>query len=258
MKDLTFIIRENRNIARDVYRMILEGDTSEISAPGQFVNIALPGRYLRRPISICDGEKDRLTLVYKVVGHGTEDLSGMQPGDSLQLLCALGNGYDLAAVPEGAVIAGGGVGIPPLYGLAKQLLRAGKHPRVLLGFNSAEDVFMVEAFRDLGLETRAASVDGTFGTKGLVTDLLREVPEDADNAAGPGAAVPGRYVLACGPEPMLRAVYGLSAGGQFSFESRMGCGFGACMGCSKRTKNGFKRICKDGPVFQWEEIIWEQ
>lgn len=240
MKDIEFKILENREIARDVFCMVLDGDTSEITAPGQFVNIALPGRYLRRPISICDWSKNNLTLIYKVVGHGTEDMSYMEVGEYLRALLPLGNGYDLAASPANPVVAGGGVGVPPLYALTKKLVEAGKHPYVALGFNSKEDVFYEDEFRALGVPVNVATVDGSYGKKGFVTDLI------GDHS----------YAFSCGPLPMLQAVYGKVQDGQFSFEARMGCGFGACMGCSTRTKDGYKRICKDGPVLSWKEIVW--
>ncbi len=240
MNHVAFNITSNTPIAPSVYRMLLSGDTSAITRPGQFVNIALDGLFLRRPISVCDWDAEDLTLIYKVVGRGTEQLSRMAPGQTLDALSGLGNGYDITACPDNPVLAGGGVGVPPLYGLAKRLLGAGKKPIVVLGFNSAEEIFYDMQFAALGVSVSVATVDGTAGTKGFVTDLIPE----------------GAYVCACGPEPMLKAVYNKAAGGQFSFEARMGCGFGACMGCTCKTVTGHKRICKEGPVLFKEEILW--
>ena len=241
MKQVIYSIKENKPLAPGVYRMVLRGDISPIAAPGQFIDIALDGLYLRRPISVCDWDDEGLTIIYKVVGQGTEKLSRMKEGEALDCLSGLGNGYDLDACPEKPVLAGGGVGVPPLYGLAKKLIAAGKRPVVCLGFNGASEVFLADEFRALGCEVRLATVDGSLGAKGFVTDLF-----DA-----------GAYACACGPEPMLKAVYRKTAGGQFSFEARMGCGFGACMGCTCKTLTGYKRICKDGPVMRREEIAWD-
>ena len=241
MKQTTYTITETTPLAPAVYRTVLRGDTSAITAPGQFVNLALEGRYLRRPISVCDWDEDTLTLIYKVVGNGTEQLSNMAPGDTLDCLTGLGNGYDVAACPAAPVLVGGGVGVPPLYGLAKRLLAAGKKPSVILGFNTAAEIFYDMQFAALGLPVTVTTVDGTAGTKGFVTAALK----------------PGAYVCACGPEPMLRAVHAACAGGQFSFEARMACGFGACMGCTCQTTTGYKRICRDGPVLSYDEIIWK-
>lgn len=240
MKEIEFRILENKRIARDVFRLELDGDTSEITAPGQFVNIRLEGFYLRRPISICDWDENRMTLIYKVVGEGTEELSYMEPGEYLDVLISLGNGFQMDRIPEQPVLIGGGVGVPPMYGLAKRLVQKGIQPKVILGFNTKEDVFYAEEFSALGLDVQVTTVDGSQGMKGFVTDAMTE----------------GCYVCCCGPEPMLKAVHGRSKGGQFSFETRMACGFGACMGCSCKTKYGSKRICKDGPIMEWEEIVW--
>lgn len=240
MKDTEFKVLSNEPITKNVFKMVLDGDTSEITRPGQFVNIQLPGRYLRRPISVSDWDRETLTLIYKVVGHGTEDMSYIEEGAYLSMLTGLGNGYDLKKIPKNPVIAGGGVGVPPLYGLAKKLIEAGIRPYVALGFNTKEEIFYEEDFRKLGVPVNVATVDGSRGTKGFVTDILG----DHD------------YALCCGPMPMLKAVYDRVSGGQFSFEARMGCGFGACMGCSMETAGGPKRICKDGPIFEREEIIW--
>ena len=240
MKQVVYTINDNREIAPGVYRMALSGDTSAITAPGQFINIALDGLYLRRPISVCDWDGEGLVIIYKVVGKGTAQMSEMQPGQGLDCLTGLGNGYDVDACPADPVLVGGGVGVPPLYGLAKRMLAAGKKPTVVLGFNTAAEIFYDMQFAALGVAVSVATVDGTAGVKGFVTALIPE----------------GAYVCACGPEPMLKAVYNKAAGGQFSFEARMGCGFGACMGCTCKTVTGHKRICKEGPVLFKEEILW--
>ncbi len=237
-----FIIEENIKIAKDVYKMILSGNTEKITAPGQFVNIKLEGKYLRRPISVCDWEDGMLTLIYKVVGSGTEQMCKMGKGEKLDLLTGLGNGFDTSKSGEKPLLIGGGVGVPPMYGLCKKLIAEGKKVSVVLGFNSAEDVFYKEEFENIGAQVFVSTVDGSFGTKGFVTDIL---PEGYT------------YFYTCGPEPMLKSVYAkTNTSGQLSFEERMGCGFGACMGCSCKTKYGDKRICKDGPVMVKEEIIW--
>jgi len=243
MKDNVYKVRSNENIAERIFRMSLEGDVSDIRGPGQFIDIKLDGFYLRRPVSIADWDRESssLTIIYKTVGQGTAYMSHMLPGDDIQALCALGNGFDTNKIPDGAVLAGGGAGVPPLYGLAKQLIREGKHPVAALGFAGKNEVFGEKSFRELGVPVRVAAADGSYGTKGLVTDLLSA----------------GSYVCACGPEPMLRAVCGMSIDGQFSFEERMGCGFGVCMGCSCRSMLGSKRVCKDGPVFEKGEISWQ-
>ena len=240
MQRQIFTLTQNRALTADVHELRLAGDTSAIQRPGQFVNIALDGLFLRRPISVCDWDDGSLTLILKVVGKGTARLAALEAGAQLDLLVGLGNGYDVAACPDDAVLAGGGVGVPPLYGLAKRLVAKGRHPSVALGFNTASEVFYADEFRALGLPVTVATVDGSRGVKGFVTDAMPR----------------GGYACCCGPEPMLRAVYGITAGGQFSFEARMGCGFGACMGCSCRTVAGPKRICKDGPVLRREEILW--
>ncbi len=240
MKQNVFLILQNRMLAPDVFEMTLRGDTSAITAPGQFVQIRLPGFYLRRPISVCNMEADRLTLIYKIVGRGTAAMARLQAGQRLDLLTGLGNGYDLDACADNVTVVGGGVGVPPMFYLAKKLLEDGKNVTVILGFQSKNDVFYEENFRALGANTVVTTVDGSYGIKGFVTDAM-EAPA---------------YVCACGPEPMLKAVWDRAAAGQFSFEERMGCGFGACMGCTCETKYGAKRICRDGPVLRWEEIVW--
>ena len=243
MKQSLFEIVENTRLVPGVYRMKLRGDTSAITAPGQFVNIQLEGLFLRRPISVCDVEGDVLTIIYKVVGKGTEAMSHLQEGQ-LDVLTGLGNGYDLSAAGERPVLLGGGVGVPPMYLLAKRLIADGKTPAVVLGFNKKEEIFYEEEFKALGCKVLVTTVDGSYGIKGFVTDALQ--------------ALDYTHFFTCGPEPMLKAVYKASkTSGQMSFEERMGCGFGACMGCSCKTLTGYKRICKDGPVMRKEEIKWE-
>lgn len=243
MKQGLFEIIENVKLAENIYRMRLKGDTSAVTAPGQFVNIRLDGFFLRRPISVCDCEGEVLTLIYKVVGHGTEAMSHMEKG-SLDLLTGLGNGYDLSLSGQTPVLIGGGVGVPPLYMLAKRLTEEGKQVKVVLGFNTAKEIFYENEFRSLGTEVYVATVDGSYGIKGFVTKALEGMKYS--------------YFYTCGPEPMLKAVYkNTTSQGQFSFEERMGCGFGACMGCSCKTLTGNKRICKEGPVMKKEEILWE-
>lgn len=237
-----YLIEYNKQLTPDVWELRLSGDTAALNAPGQFVNIKLDGLFLRRPISVCDWDGTGLTLLYKVVGKGTAALASMAAGQTLDLLCGLGNGFDVAKCGQRTLVIGGGVGVPPMYGLVKALLRAGKTPAAILGFNKKEEIFYEAKFRALGIETIVATVDGSYGKKGFVTDAF---PENYD------------YFCACGPLPMLRAVYDKSTtSGLLSFEERMGCGFGACMGCSCETKYGNKRLCKDGPVLEKEEIIW--
>lgn len=243
MKQGFFEITENVPLTENVYKMVLRGDVSAITAPGQFVNIQLDGLYLRRPISVCDVSGDCLTIIYKVVGKGTAKLSQMQRG-SLDLLTGLGNGYDLSCAGDRPVLLGGGVGVPPMYLLAKRLLAEGKQVQVILGFNTQKEVFYEKEFRELGAQVTVTTVDGSYGTQGFVTDALKDMDYT--------------YFYTCGPEPMLKAVYRASqTSGQMSFEKRMGCGFGACMGCSCKTITGYKRICKEGPVMRKEEILWE-
>ncbi len=243
MKQTIFTITENIPLTANVYRMVLQGDTADIT-PGQFVNIKLEGLYLRRPISVCDLQGDKLTIIYKVVGKGTDVMSRMTAGDTLDVLTGLGNGYDLSLSGDKPVLLGGGVGVPPMYLLAKKLLEQGREVSVILGFNTASEVFYEQEFAALGCNVTVTTVDGSYGTKGFVTDVLKEMDYS--------------YFYTCGPEPMLKAVYKTSVtSGQMSFEKRMGCGFGACMGCSCKTITGYKRICKEGPVMKKEEILWE-
>ena len=242
-KQTQFTILENTPLTASVYRMVLRGDTSAITAPGQFVNIALDGKFLRRPISVSDYDADTLTLIYKVVGSGTAQLASMN-GGRLDILTGLGNGYDLSAAGNNPVLIGGGVGVPPLYRLAKDLTAMGKTVSVILGFNTGSEIFLREEFEALGCRVTVTTADGSVGLQGFVTDALKDMDYS--------------YFYACGPEPMLKAVYKTSkTTGQMSFEERMGCGFGACMGCSCKTLTGYKRICKDGPVMKKEEIRWE-
>jgi len=243
MKQSIFTIVSNEALTDSVYKMILAGDTSDITNCGQFVNIQLDGMYLRRPISVCDYDDETLTIVYKVVGKGTEAMSAMGAGVKLDILTGLGNGYDLTLSGDKPVLLGGGVGVPPMYNLAKKLRAEGKEVKVILGFNVKGEIFYEEEFKALGCDVTVTTVDGSYGVKGFVTDAL---PEDYT------------YFYTCGPEPMLKAVYRASkTSGQMSFEERMGCGFGACMGCSCKTLTGYMRICKDGPVMKKEEILWE-
>ena len=242
MKDTIFTVISNKNIAKNTYECVLEGDISDITASGQFVNIKLDGFYLRRPISVCDAEGGKLTLIYKVVGKGTKKMAEMAGGEKLLVLTGLGNGYDLSESGDKPLLIGGGAGVPPMYMLCKKLVAEGKKPSVILGFGAKDEVFYKEEFEKLGAKTYVTTVDGSEGVKGFVTDAM-----DIDYT----------YFYTCGPEPMLKAIYDKSVtSGQFSFEERMGCGFGACMGCSCKTKYGNKRICKDGPVLVKEEIIW--
>ncbi len=244
MKDTIFTIKSNIKIAKNTYEMVLVGDTSDITASGQFVNIKLDGFYLRRPISVCDVEGDELTLIYKVVGKGTEKMAAMTAGQELLILTGLGNGYDLSLSGDAPLLIGGGAGVPPMYLLCRKLVAEGKKCSVILGFGSKDEVFYEEKFAALGANVTVTTVDGSYGTRGFVTDAMN---------------MSYTHFYTCGPEPMLRAVYSKSTtGGSFSFEERMGCGFGACMGCSCKTITGYKRICKEGPVMQKEDILWEK
>jgi len=244
MKQTLFEIVENVPLTRDVYKMKLVGDTSAITSSGQFVNIQLDGLYLRRPISVCDCEGNTLTILYKVVGKGTEQMKNMTEG-KLDVLTGLGNGYDLSKSGEKPLLIGGGVGVPPLYMLCKKLVAEGKDVSVILGFNTKDEIFYEEEFKALGVKVFVTTVDGSYGIKGFVTEAMKEIDYT--------------YFYTCGPEPMLKAIFTASkTSGQFSFEERMGCGFGACMGCSCKTVTGFKRICKEGPVLEKEEILWER
>ena len=243
MKDTYFTLVKNEKIASNTYLSVLEGDVSDITASGQFVNIKLDGFYLRRPISVCNVEGNLLTIIYKAVGAGTEKMATTEVGAKWLVLTGLGNGYDLRKSGDAPLLIGGGAGVPPMYYLARKLVAEGKRPTVILGFGKADEVFFKEEFESLGLKVLVTTVDGSYGIKGFVTDAMSDIDYT--------------YFYTCGPEPMLKAIYDKSeTSGQFSFEERMGCGFGACMGCTCKTKYGNKRICRDGPVLEKEEIIW--
>lgn len=240
-KQNIYKILSNELIAKSVYKMVLEGDTQYITAPGQFINIKLDDKFLRRPISVCDYDESTITIIYKVVGSGTEYMATLKAGDMLDILTGLGNGYTIVDA-ENPLLLGGGVGVPPLYNLCKKLIALNQKPTVILGFNTKDEIFYEEEFKALGADVRVTTVDGSYGTKGFVTDAFPKVYD---------------YFYTCGPMPMFKAIEKTAVtSGQYSFEERMGCGFGACMGCSCKTKYGSKRICKDGPVLKREEIIW--
>lgn len=243
MNQVMMKITDNKKIAEKTYFMSLEGDTSAITKPGQFINIKLDGFFLRRPISVCDCENGKLSIIYKVVGNGTKEMSELPVGAELDILSGLGNGYDTSKSGDCPVLIGGGVGVPPMYLLCKKLVSEGKKATVILGFNSEKEVFGVEEFKATGAEVYVTTADGSVGTKGFVTDVLKNLDYT--------------YFYTCGPMPMFKAIESIAkTSGQYSFEERMGCGFGACMGCTCKTKYGNKRICKDGPVLEREEIVW--
>lgn len=242
MEQEIFVISENKRLTENVYKMRLNGNTKGITASGQFINIKLDGFFLRRPISVCDADKNAITIIYKVVGNGTKKLASLKAGEKLDILTGLGNGYDLSLSGENPVLLGGGVGVPPLYMAARLLRKEGKAVSVVLGFNTKDEVFYEDEFKALGCDVTVTTADGSYGKKGFVTDAY---PENYS------------YFYACGPEPMLKAIFKTSkTDGQMSFEERMGCGFGACMGCSCKTITGTKRICKEGPVMKKEELLW--
>ena len=243
MKKVTLTVEENVFLTKNVLKMTLKGDIKREKKAGRFVNLSIDGLFLRRPISVCDSEENRLVLVYKVVGKGTEKMSEAKKGDTFDTLIDLGNGYDESKSGDKPLLIGGGVGVPPLYYLAKRLIRDGKDVTVVLGFNTKDEVLFEKEFSLLGAKVVVTTADGSYGTKGFVTDAL--------------GGIDYTYFYCCGPEPMLKAVYKTTkTDGQFSFEERMGCGFGACMGCSCKTITGYKRICKDGPVLEKGEILW--
>lgn len=243
MNQVMMKITDNKKIAEKTYFMSLEGDTSAITKPGQFINIKLDGFFLRRPISVCDCENGKLSIIYKVVGNGTKEMSELPVGAELDILSGLGNGYDTSKSGDCPVLIGGGVGVPPMYLLCKKLVSEGKKATVILGFNSEKEVFGVDEFKATGAEVYVTTADGSVGTKGFVTDVLKNLDYT--------------YFYTCGPMPMYKAIESIAkTSGQYSFEERMGCGFGACMGCTCKTKYGNKRICKDGPVLEREEIVW--
>ena len=241
-----YTVLSNDNIAESIFKMVLHGDTGAFSRPGQFLNIKLDGLFLRRPISVCDYEADKITIIYKVVGQGTEKMAELKPGESLDILTGLGNGFDTSLSGNAPLLIGGGVGVPPMYGLCKSLVSEGKKPSVILGFNKKSEIFCKEEFERLGADVYITTVDGSVGTKGFVTDVMKNLNYS--------------FFYTCGPMPMFRAIENVAVtSGQYSFEERMGCGFGACMGCSCKTlTGGYKRICKDGPVMMREEILWTQ
>ena len=242
MKQSIFEIVSNEALTDVVYRMVLAGDTSAITNCGQFVDLRLPEKYLRRPISVCDYDETTLTLIYKVVGSGTEIMSTLTPGTKLDVLTGLGNGYDTSLSGDRPVLVGGGVGVPPMYNLCKKLIAEGKQAQVVLGFNTGAEIFLAEEFKALGAQVYVATADGSVGTKGFVTDVIKNLSYT--------------YFYSCGPMPMFKAMEGvMTTSGQYSFEERMGCGFGACMGCTIQTNAGYKRVCKDGPVFAREEVF---
>jgi len=242
MKQSVFTVVSNEALTEAVYKMILEGDTSAITNCGQFVDLRLPEKYLRRPISVCDYDGSTLTLIYKVVGSGTQIMATLPVGTKLDVLTGLGNGYDTACSGDRPVLVGGGVGVPPMFNLCKKLLGEGKHPQVVLGFNTAGEIFLAEEFKALGAQVHIATADGSVGIKGFVTDVLKDLDYT--------------YFYSCGPMPMFKAMEQvMKTSGQYSFEERMGCGFGACMGCTIQTRSGYKRVCKDGPVFFREEVF---
>ena len=237
-------IKSNQQIAKNVYEMVLEGDTTYIVRPGQFINIELDGCYLRRPISVCDYDEQTITIIYKVVGNGTEKMATFEEGQILDILTGLGNGFEIKRSGEKPLLIGGGVGTPPMYNLCKKLVEQGKNPIVVLGFGNVDDVFYEEKFKEMGVEIHISTVDGSYGVKGFVTDIVKDLKDYT-------------YYYTCGPKNMLKAVYDTATtDGELSFEEKMGCGFGACMGCTCETTKGNKRICKEGPVLKKEEIIW--
>lgn len=243
MEKVFLTVKDNKILTESVYEMKLSGDISAVKNPGQFVNISIDGCYLRRPISVCDVDGDTLTIIYKVVGEGTERLSKYAAGEKIDTLVGLGNGYDLSLSGEKPLLIGGGVGVPPMYLLAKKLVEKGVKPTVILGFNTKSEIFYEKKFKTLGATVYVTTADGSYGKKGFVTDIMKDLDYT--------------YFYTCGPMPMFKAIEKIAKGsGEFSFEERMGCGFGACMGCSCKTKYGNKRICKDGPVLRREEIVW--
>ena len=242
MKKENLLIKENKCLNKDIYMMTFSGDFTSITNPGQFIDIEVPGFYLRRPISIYSWTDTELTIIFKVLGNGTDVMSRMQKGESLNCIYPLGNGFDVSTCTNKTLLVGGGIGVPPLFGLAKELIKKGIKPQLVMGFTNETDIILIDEFRSIGIEPIITTVDGSVGTKGFVTTVMKDLDYD--------------YTCSCGPIPMLKAVYNECEHGEFSFEARMGCGFGACMGCSMKTNSGNKRICKDGPVFTREDIIW--
>ena len=242
MKQVIFEIKNNKPLNAQIMEMTLAGEVEGVKA-GQFINIKIDGFYLRRPISVCEIISGGLKIIYKIVGKGTEVLSRMKTGEKLDVLIGLGNGYDLTLSGDKPLLIGGGVGVPPMYELCKQLIASGKQVSVVLGFNTKAEIFYEQEFKNLGANVYVTTVDGSYGVKGFVTDAMKDLDYS--------------YFYTCGPEPMLKAVHKQSVSdGEMSFEERMGCGFGACMGCSCKTLTGNKRICKEGPVLKKGEILW--
>lgn len=237
-------------LCSDVYEMVLQGkEASYVSNPGQFINIKLNDSlqpYLRRPMSISDYSDDTITIVFRVVGEGTKILKEKQVGDQLDCLIGLGNGFEVKKDHK-AILIGGGLGTPPLYKLGKELVKQGVEVTTVLGFNSKENVFYEDKFKELG-NCYIATMDGSVGQKGTVVDVINQVGLTFDT------------YYTCGPEPMLKAlVKEYPDNGQLSFEARMGCGFGACMGCSCKVKEKpYKRICVEGSVLSSSEVIIDE
>ena len=244
MERLTLKVTSNRPLAKGIWEMKLSGCTPECR-PGQFVNLMIGGCYLRRPISVCDWQDSILTLAYKIVGKGTRAMSEMNPGAEIDALAPLGNGFDTSVPCAGALLVGGGIGCAPLFKLSRALRAQGKDVTLVAGFRASDEIYYKEEFEALGVKVLIATEDGSAGVKGFVTDAIRYENPSYD------------YIYACGPMPMMRALCSVTdAPGQMSLEERMGCGFGICMGCTCKTMTGGKRICKEGPVFPREEIIW--
>ena len=243
-KNNTYEVLENKFLTKNVLKMILKGDTQYIKLPGQFINIKINNFYLRRPFSISDYDDNTITIIYKIYGNGTEALSKIHKGEKLDILTGLGNGFNKNPSGNSPLLIAGGVGVPPMYRLCKELINDGKKPIIVFGFNSKEEIFYENEFKDLGVEVYISTIDGSYGKKGFVTDIIKELDYYT-------------YYYACGPIPMLKAVYNeVNCDGQLSLEEKMGCGFGACMGCSIKTNKGTKRVCKEGPVFRKEELLW--
>ena len=248
MKDELFTIERNELLCRGTYLMRIKGDTSQIKGPGQFVNIKIDGLYLRRPMSIANYDDEGIEIIYKIVGDGTAKMAAMEPGETISCLCPLGNGFDIDAIPDNAILTGGGAGAMPIYKLSKMLTEAGKAPHVVIGFNREDEIFFADEFRAVGCDLTIATMDGSVGVKGTVVDAMKLLKEEGKNELA--------YVCVCGPDPMMKAVSEITGNGQFDLGGRMACGFGACMGCTIETKKGPQRVCKEGPIFMQEDIIW--
>lgn len=243
MKQTTLMVYKNNPIIAGVYKLVLSGNVSAIQRPGQFIELAVPGHFLRRPFSVCDWDRDSVTVVYRVIGEGTKCLAAMMPGEGLDALTGLGNGFDTSVSGNRPLLVAGGSGVPMMLCLAKKLLSEGKAVTAILGYRTASDIFLADDIRYLGVDVRLTTEDGSAGVRGMVTDAMADLDYT--------------YFYTCGPEAMFRAVNAAAkTSGQFSLEARMGCGYGACMGCTIETKNGPKRVCKDGPVFMREDLLW--